>query len=313
MKRAIIVGHTGQDGTYLQEILKKENYVVSGISRSSCLGIERNVNILEYREVVELVKQEKQDEIYFLAAVHHSSSDKVITDNDLFSKSLDVNVKSLINFLEAIRLYSPFTKMFYAGSSHIFGNPSAKPQDELTPMNPNCIYGITKTAGINTLHYYKESYNLFTAVGIFYNHESPLRESKYVSKKIIETAVAIKRREKDKLILGDLKSEIDWGYAPDYMQAVYQLMQLHEAEDFIISSGELHTIQEFVEGAFTYLGLDWRKYVTKDPSLITKKQKRNLFGNNTMLKEKTGWEPSVNFKELINILVEAELRKYDGK
>lgn len=317
MKKAIIIGHTGQDGTYLYNLLKEKKYSLIGISSDSVSSEENipfnKVDIKKQEQVSAAIKYFQPDEIYYLAAVHQSSADKQIEDGELFQKSFDINVKAFVNFLEAIRLYSPQTKIFYAASSHIFGNPLNAPQDETTPLNPNCVYGITKTAGLRTCHFYRENHNVFVSVGVFYNHESPLRESKYVSKKIVETAVAIKKNKKTKLILGNLDSKIDWGYAPDYMQAVYRLMQLDKADDFVISSGELHNIKDFVSGVFYYLKLDWEKYVKINPALITKKQKQNLFGNNEKLKKATGWIPKTDFNSLIKILVNDELKKYDSK
>jgi len=316
MKKAIIVGHTGQDGTYLSSLLLEKKYDITGISSKSVsenkYGIA-SVDIRQFSQVEELIKKIRPDETYYLAAIHQSSVDIQIEDGELFQRSFDVNVKAFINFLESIRLHSPQTKIFYAASSHIFGNPEKSPQDESTSLNPNCIYGITKTAGIRTGHFYRENYNIFASVGIFYNHESPLRESKYVSKKIVETAVAIKHGKKNELILGNLESQIDWGYAPDYMRAVSAMMQLSKADDFIISSGELHTINDFAVGVFDYLGLNLKKYIKVNSSLITKKQKENLFGNNRKINNTTGWSPLVNFKELIKILVDAEMKKHDSK
>ena len=312
MKKAIVVGSTGQDGFYLSELLREKKYELIGISSkqvsSNKYGIEKT-DVLQSQQVESLLSKFKPDEIFFLAAVHQSSSDKQIEDGELFQKSLDLNVKALVNFLEGIRKHTPGTKLFYAASSHVFGNPDKSPQDETTPLRPDCIYGITKTAGINACHFYRENHNIFASVGVFYNHESPLRASKYVSKKIVETAVAIKMKTKSELVLGNLDSQIDWGYAPDYMKAVFAMMQLPKADDFVISSGEAHAIKDFVEGVFKHLGLDWAPFVKVNSSLITKKQKQNLFGNNKKIKQATGWSPSLDFKGLIKTLVDAELKK----
>jgi GDPmannose 4,6-dehydratase len=311
MKKAIVVGHTGQDGTYLFSILKEKKYSLRGISKHTVFPkTATKINIENYSEVSSFVKKFQPNEIYFLAAVHQSSVDKKIEDGELFHRSFNINVKSLVNFLESIRLFSPKTRLFYAASSHIFGNPVSFSQNENTTLNPNCVYGITKTAGLRTCHFYRENYNVFASVGIFYNHESPLRESKYVSKKIVETAVAIKKKKNQELILGNLESEIDWGYAPDYMSAVYQIMQLDKPDDFVISSGKIHSIKDFVQGVFNYLGLDWQKYVKINSALITKKQKKNLYGDNSKIKNVTGWFPKTDFNSMIKILVDEELKKY---
>jgi GDPmannose 4,6-dehydratase len=314
MNKALIVGHTGQDGTYLWKLLSAKKYELIGVSNTSTLSSEKGnlglVDIRNYSEVEKLIKSYQPDELYYLAAVHQSSSDKQMEDGELFQKSIDINAKAFINFLEAVRLQSKHTKIFYAASSHIFGETLSPMQDETTPLNPNCIYGITKTMGIRACYFYRDNYDVFASVGIFYNHESPLRASKYVSKKIVETAVAIKLGLKDKLTLGNLDHRVDWGYAPDYVEAAYRILQLKSPGDFIISSGETHSIKDFTEGVFTCLGLDWQKFVEINPNLITKRQKQNLSGNNKKLKNATGWENSVTFSGLIKILVDTELEKH---
>lgn len=316
MKKAIVVGYTGQDGYYLSELLREKKYGLIGLSSKQVsendLGI-RQVDVMQAEQVESLLHKFQPDEIYFLAAVHQSSSDKPIEDGLLFQRSLDLNVKALVNFLEAMRKHSPKSKLFYAASSHVFGNVDRSPQDENTPFNPDCIYGITKVAGIGACRFYRENHNIFASVGMFYNHESPIRASKFVSKKIVEGAIAIKNKLKTELVLGNLESQIDWGYAPDYMRAVFAMMQLPKADEFIISSGEVHTIKDFVEGVFSYLGLDWTKFVKVNPGLITKKQKQNLFGNNQKIGKATGWSPSVDFKGLIKILVDEELKKHAAR
>lgn len=316
MKKAVVVGHTGQDGYYLSELLLTKSYEVLGISSKQVATNKygfTQLNVLDKGQVEVLLQKVQPDEIYFLAAVHQSSADVQMEEGILFQNSLDLNVRTAGYFLEGIRLHSPKSKFFYASSSHVFGSPAISPQDEQTPFQPECIYGITKTAGIGALRYYRENHNIFAGAGIFYNHESPRRASKYVSKKIVEGAVAIKKKRQTELVLGSLESKIDWGYAPDYMKAVHAMMQLPRAGDFVISSGELHTIQDFVEGVFGYLGLNWLEYVKLNPGLITKKQKTNLFGNNQKIKKETGWSTSVDFKGLVNIMVEEELKKDAGR
>ena len=312
MKNAIIIGHSGQDGTYLSSLLRENGYNVTGISRKSVSDNNFNlqpINIESAAEVDALIKKVKPDEIYYLAAVHQSSSDLTAEDGALFQKSIDINFKAPINFLECVRKYSSGIRVFYAASSHVFGNPEAPSQNESTPLNPDCIYGITKAAGIRAFGYYRQVHHIFASVGIFYNHYSPLTESKYVARKIVETAVAIKKGLRNELVLGSLDSQIDWGYAPDYMVAVHALMQLERSDNFVISSGESHTIREFTEGVFGYLQLSADQYVKVNQALITKKQKMNLFGDNTKLRTATGWSPKTYFSKLIVALVQAELEK----
>jgi GDPmannose 4,6-dehydratase len=317
MNKVLIIGHTGQDGTYLWELLNAKKYDLLGVSNTSALSSAKGsiepIDIRNFDEVTKLVKGYQPDELYYLAAVHQSSSDKQMEDGELFQKSIDINAKAFINFLEAVRLHSKQTRIFYAASSHIFGETLSPTQDETTPLNPNCIYGITKTMGIRACYFYRDNYNIFASVGIFYNHESLLRDSKYVTKKIVETAVAIKLGLKDKLTLGNLDHRVDWGYAPDYVDAAHRILQLKTPGDFVISSGTTHSIKDFVEEVFQNIGLDWQKFVEINPGLITKKQKQNLAGNNQKLKNATGWENSVTFSELIKILVNAELDKHASK
>ncbi|PCH94291.1 MAG: hypothetical protein COB85_05775 [Bacteroidetes bacterium] len=312
-KKAIIVGHTGQDGTYLFQLLKRKNYKILGISSTSTVMSDGDtydvVNIQNNLEVEKVVASFQPDEIYYLAATHQSSGDKQIDEGELFQRSIDINVKSLVNFLEAIRNHKSNAKLFYAASSHLFGNPENEQQDESTPINPDCIYGITKAAGVKACQFYWENHGVFASVGIFYNHESPLRQSKYVSKKIVETAVAIKNNKANELQLGSLDSRIDWGYAPDYVEAVFRIIQLDLSDIYVISSGSIHSVEDFVEKVFSYLGMNWKDYVKISKDIITKKQKRNLFGNSQKLMIDTDWTPTHNFDEMIKILVEEELKK----
>ena len=317
MKKVLIIGCTGQDGTYLFENLQKRNYEIIGIARnvvrSTLSKSIKPVNISKSKQVYNLLEAYKPDEIYYLAAVHQSSEDQYYSDTELLRRSFDVNVLSLINFLDGIKNYSKYSKLFYAASSHIFGNSTENIQDEMTPLNPNGIYGITKTTGVNLCHLYRVKHSIFVSVGILYNHESPLRSSKFVSQKIVKSAVAIKNKIQDKLIIGNLNAKIDWGYAPDYVEAMYRILQLSSAGDFIISSGKIHTIRDFVKGVFEYLDLDWTKYVKEDPNLITKKEKYNLRGNNQKLKKMTRWQPTVSFNDLIKIMIREELKHHDNK
>jgi GDPmannose 4,6-dehydratase len=312
MKKAIIIGCNGQDGTYLFQGLQKRGYEIIGIGkdviRSTLPESIQPVDIVEKKEVYDLLSMYKPDEIYHLAAVHQSSEDIHFDDAKWFRQSFDVNVFSLINLLDGIKKYSEHSRLFYAASSHIFGDPVENIQDETTPFSPNCIYGITKCAGVHACHFYRENHAVFASVGILYNHESPLRSSKFVSKKIVKAAVAIKNRLQDKLIVGNLDASIDWGYAPDYVEAMYRILQLPSPVDLIVSSGYSHTVRDFIKGVFEYLELEWSKYVKEDPGLITKKEKQNLKGAYSKLNSMTGWEPSVSFDELIKLMVRDALK-----
>lgn len=317
MKKALIIGCSGQDGTYLFENLQKKNYKIIGIDRNVIRStLSRSIepiDISKSRQVYSLLGEYKPDEIYYLAAFHQSSEDPYDDDAELFRKSFGVNALSLINFLNGIKKYSKNSRLFYAASSHIFGNPIESVQDETTPFNPNCIYGVTKTAGVHICHLYRQNHSVFASVGILYNHESPLRPSRFISKKIVEAAIAIKKKIQTKVIVGNLDAKIDWGYAPDYVEAMYRILQLSSAEDFIISNGNIHKVRDFVKGVFGYLDLDWEKYVEEDPNLIKKRQKHNLQGNNQKLKSMTGWKPTVSFSDLIKIMVREGLKHGSNK
>jgi GDPmannose 4,6-dehydratase len=211
-----------------------------------------------------------------------------------------------LNFLEAARVKSPKSRLFFASSSRVFGAPPSSPQDETTPLNPECVYGITKAAGQRCVRYYRQAHGLFAAAGILYNHESPLRAPAFVTTKIVRGAVAIRRGQQSKLVLGDLDAEADWGYAPDYVDAMRQILRLPAADDFVIASGASHTVRNFVEAAFGLVGLDWNAYVEVAPGLISGQRRSSLVGNTAKLTAATGWKPSVSFTELVRILVQAE-------
>ena len=307
MKRALIIGCMGQDGTYLYENLAKRQYEIIGIGKKVVKANLREsidpLDITQRKQVYEFLNKYRPQEIYYLAAYHHSSEDEMGDEAQVFNHSYEIQVLSFINFLEAMKKYLKNSRFFYAASSHIFGEPKENIQTESTPLNPTCIYGITKAAGVHTCRFYRENYKLYVSVGILYNHESSRRSPKFVSQKIVNTAIAIKNRSQDKLVVGNLNAKIDWGYAPDYVEAMIKILQLPEAGDFIIASGATHTVRDFVKGVFDYLNLDWTRYVKEDARLITKKAKDNLQGDPQKLKTLTGWQPGVSFEEMIKIMV----------
>lgn len=300
----------------LYQLLEKHNYHIIGLGR---IGICTNqdkfpiktINIYDAQEVSSLIRFFQPDEVYHLAAFHHSSEEIVCEAGDLWQQSYPVNTQSLLNFLEAIRFFSPHTRLFYAGSSHIFGNPPFEPQDETTPINPVTIYGITKAMGLFLSRFYREKFGLFVAVGILYNHESIYRNEKYLSAKIIKSAIQISKSKQDKLIIGNLNAIADWGYATDYVMAMMQILALSNPDDFIIATGEKHTVQEFINIVFQELGLDWKDYVEERQDILTR-QMPNLIGNAGKLREQTGWSPSVTFHEMVRNLVHEALEKHEA-
>ncbi|MEI8315046.1 MAG: GDP-mannose 4,6-dehydratase [Verrucomicrobiota bacterium] len=303
MKTAVITGSAGQDGTYLSAHLSSLGYRVIGLTRT---GV---ADIADAGHVTRLLEELQPAEVYHLAAYHHSSQDTLSDDLAVFRHSNAVHCIATANLLEAIRKATPATRFFFAASCHLFGAPTTALQDEATPFNPDGLYGITKLMGVQLCHYYRHKYQMFAAVGILYNHESPLRAPNFVSQKIVKAAVAIRAGRQTGLTLGDLDATVDWGFAGDYVDAMHRTLQLPSAEDFVIASGTPHRVGEFVEEAFQVVGLDWRKYVVIDPALLRQSQRLPLVGNSSKLSRMTDWEPHTNLKELVRIMIAAEQRR----
>jgi GDPmannose 4,6-dehydratase len=316
MKRAILVGCQGQDGRLLYEYLIKKRYQIIGIDinyiKASYKYLKQPVDITNKDHVYRFISSSKPNEIYYLAAVHHSAEDRIHDSNEeLFQKSFQINTFSLIYFLEAILKYSPKTRLFYASSSHIFGETNCVIDNEESNIDPSSIYGITKAAGLLACRYYRKEYSIFASCGILYNHESSFRSDKFISKKIIKAAINIKTKKQDKLVLGDLNAEVDWGYAPDYIDAMYKILSLKYSDDFIIATGKKHKVSEFAEIAFGYLGLEWKHYVEEDRNILKKKPICRV-GNHRKLMSIAGWQPATDFKKMIKILL-AEQGAFEKK
>jgi len=315
MTRALIVGSGGQDGQILTTQLTAQNVAVVGLQRTRLLAPEglalawpKQTDVTKYDEVEALVRLVQPEQIYYLAAYHHSSEDLEQDETTLFERSYQVHVQGLVNTLEAMRVHSPESRLFYAASSHVFGYPQVPVQDESTPFEPRCAYGITKTAGIHACRFYREHRGVYAAVGILYNHESPLRAHKFVSQRIVQGALRVLRGlsdgESQKLVLGSLASATDWGYAPDYVDAMRRILGSPTPEDFVIATGVRHTVRDFAEAIFDELGLRWEDHVEEQPGLL-RKVERTLTGDASKLRAKTGWQPSVTFREMAKILVRA--------
>ena len=314
MMIAVIVGSKGQDGIFLKEHLLNLNYEVIEVDIDYVVINEKysisKVDITDYNDVKSLIEKTKPDELYFLAAYHHSSEEEIDSEIDLIMKSYKVNVISYNNFLESIRLFSPQTKTFYASSCHIFGNCKETIQNENTLVRPNTIYALTKYDSMMITEYYRKKYNLFLTVGILYNHESHLRSKKFVSRKIVHTAIRIKKGEKNKLEIGNINSKIDWGFAGDYVKAFHQILSLKKPENFIISSGSLNTLKDFIIYVFTYLDLDWNKHVVENKKIIKRSFDTILHGDNKKILSKTEWNPENNLESLARIMIDNELNNY---
>ena len=310
IKKAVVVGCEGQDGRLLTDLLLKKNYEIVSIDKDIMRSPGRlrfkAIDISNPKEVFNVVERFKPDEIYYLAAFHHSSEDKPIENIELSAQSYKVNVLSLINFLEAIKKASPGARLFYAASSHIFGNTRRDGlQDEDTPINPTSVYGITKAAGLFTCRFYRDKYSIFASTGILYNHESSLRSEKFISKKIIRGAINIKNGAQKAIVLGDLSAKIDFGYAADYVEAMHKILNISKSDDFVIASGEEHSVLDFVKITFSFLGLDWKLYVREDRKVLMK-QRYHLIGDSGKLRSMTSWRPSVDFREMIRLLLSDE-------
>lgn len=311
MPRAVIIGATGQDGTLLYHLLDRKKYQIFGLGRSKALTNcsdwrdQPGIDITDFQQVSALIRTIQPDEIYHLAAVHQSSEDPVPDPVILFNQSYQVNVVSLYHILEAMRLYAPQSRLFYAASSHIFGRPVSEPQDESTPLNPLNSYALSKVSGLYLCRMYRTLYRIFAAVGILYNHESPLRGEQFVSSKIVRGAIRCKNNPLYRLELGDLSAEVDWGYAPDYVEAMYRIVNLAEPDDFVIASGEKHRVEDFVRIAFESCSLDWRNHVIERKGIITRPPVA-FRGNPAKLVKATGWKRSLTFPEMVRLLVASE-------
>src|SRR5688572_22018947 len=289
MRRALIVGSSGQDGRILFDRLAADGCAVLGLARGSARSTESNeappVDLGCRDEVLGTVEQWRPDEIYYLAAVHQASQDAIVADDAaLFERSLEVHVTGLIHFLTTVKERQPRASLFYAASSLIFGDVAEPMVDEHTPFRPRCIYGITKTAGVHVCRYYRETHGLRASAGFLFNHESSLRRPNFVSQKIVLAAVAIAHGNLDRLVLGDLGARIDWGYAPDFADAFVRIARHPEPAEYVVATGESHSVQDFVEIAFGRFGLDWRDYVVENRATLTRPHTTRV-GNARFLRE----------------------------
>jgi GDPmannose 4,6-dehydratase len=311
-KKALITGITGQDGFYLTEFLLEKGYKVYGFERRKALedqAVKRKSNaeiiagdITNYSSVFSAVQRVMPDEIYHLAA----QSDVAHSFKDPF-QTLDTNVMGTINILEAMRVLTPKGKLYFAGSSEMFGKAIEEPQDESTKFHPRSPYGASKCAGFYLCQNYREAYDLFICNGILFNHESPKRGKEFVTRKITSSIKLIKEGKLDKLRLGNLDSKRDWGYAKDYVSAMWLMLQKDESQDYVIATNETHTIREFVNEAFKIATLDPEKYIEIDSDMLRPSDVILLRGDYSKAKRELGWEPKVKFKELVKMMVEGDL------
>lgn len=311
MKTCLVIGAGGQDGTLLTELLARRGDKVVCISRSKTWSAPAEnwdkVDILNQQQVLSLIQKTQPAECYYMPAFHHSAEDAGLLpgDPELFEHSHAVHVRGLIYFLHAIAKTSPQTRLFYAASSHVFGSPAAQPQDESAPLNPENVYGITKTMGIHCCRHFRDELGVFAAVGILFNHESHLRPAKFLSQKIVRGVLAFQMDKSKRLVLGDLNAVADWGYAGDYAEAMTRILGHATPEDFVVATGEPHSVGDFLQTACEIAGVDWRECVTTDSGLLKKKSVL-LIGNSGKLRRLTGWQPRVSFREMIRLMLQAE-------
>ena len=316
MKKALITGITGQDGSYLAELLLEKGYEVHGIVRRVAFEdpehrlwrirhivdkIHLHCGSLEsYASIYNIVEKVKPDECYHLAAqsfVSYSFEDEFST--------LNTNINGTIYVLSAIKNRKPDCKFYFAASSEMFGHALETPQNENTPFNPRSPYGISKVVGYYFTKNYREAYNLFACSGICFNHESPRRGFEFVTRKISRGVAMIKLGLLDKIKLGNLEAKRDWGYAPEYVEAMWLMLQQEKPEDYVIATGETHSVKEFVELAFEIVGLKWENYIEIeiDKTLFRPAEVFELRGNIRNNKGKLKWQPKVRFSELVRIMV----------
>lgn len=302
---ALIVGSGGQDGRLLSDCLSRRGYAVTGLRRG-------DLNLGDPESVTNLLTRLCPDEIYYLAAHHHSSEDEQEAEGELLRQSMRIHFDGLVNVLEAIRTSSMQSRVFYAASALVFSPDAPLPHDEQTPLRPDTAYGISKAAGLLAARRYRDNHGLFVSTGILFNHESPLRPERFLSKKLTRAAVRIAYNGLGELQLGDLEAQADWGYAPDFVEAMSRILALPYAEDFVIATGEAHSVAEFANHAFRHVGLDYRQHVHASPGVLQRRFPPRL-GNPAKLRAATGWRPTLNFADMVARLVDAEMERSDAK
>jgi GDPmannose 4,6-dehydratase len=322
-RRVLITGITGQDGSYLAEFLLEKGYEVFGmVRRASAENFARiehlrhsielvQADLLDQLSLISLLRRLRPQEVYNLAAQSF-----VPTSWEQPMLTAEFNAVGVTRMLEAIRLIDTDIRFYQASSSEMFGKVRDVPQNEQTAFHPRSPYGVAKVYGHYITVNYRESYGLFACSGILFNHESPRRGKEFVTRKITDAAARIKLGVLGELRLGNLEARRDWGYAKDYVRAMWLMLQQDEADDYVIASGEQHSVREVAEIAFTRLDLDWRQYVKTDPSLTRPAEVDQLRGDATKARERLGWQPTVGFRELIELMVDADheaVRKEIGR
>lgn len=326
MKKALVTGITGQDGSYLADLLLAKGYEVHGIIRRASTFNTNRINhlyqdphvngvrlFLHYGDLadsvnlVKLIYNLRPDEIYHLGAQSH-----VRVSFDIPEYTADVTGVGTIRILEAMREARVDSRFYQASSSEMFGKVQEVPQSETTPFWPRSPYGAAKVFAYWATVNYRESYNMFATNGILFNHESPRRGETFVTRKITRAVASIKLGLQNELFLGNLDAKRDWGYAPEYVEAMWLMLQQDNPDDFVVATGETHTVREFVEAAFDHVGLDWEKYVKHDARYERPAEVDLLVGDPSKAKKLLGWEPKTRFSDLVKIMVDADLETLSG-
>jgi len=317
MPKALITGITGQDGSYLAELLLSKGYDVVGmLRRSSTVNFERidhiqhdielaQGDLIDGASMVHVLREHEPDEIYNLAAqsfVQTSFGQPVLTG--------EITALGVTRLLDAIRMVRPDARFYQASSSEMFGKVVETPQNESTPFHPRSPYGVAKVYGHWITVNYRESYDMFASSGILFNHESPRRGTEFVTRKITDAAARIKLGLADEVRLGNLDAQRDWGHAADYVDAMWRMLQRNDADDYVICSGTTHSVRDVCDVAFGALDLDWEQYVTIDPKFQRPAEVDLLVGDSSKAKAELGWEPTISFENLIEEMVEADLRRH---
>jgi GDPmannose 4,6-dehydratase len=315
-KRAIITGITGQDGSYLAELLLAKGYEVVGtVRRSSAPNFWRiqhlldrltikPADLLDQLSIIRVIDEVRPHELYNLAAMSFvpASWDQPLLTGEF-------NSQGVTRVLEAVRQVDPAIRMYQASSSEMFGKVREVPQSELTPFYPRSPYGVSKVFAHYITVNYRESYDLFAVSGMLFNHESPRRGLEFVTRKVTDGVARIKLGLQDTLSLGNLDAKRDWGFAGDYVKAMWLMLQQERPDDYVIATGISHSVRDLVEVAFGHVGLDWRKHVTLDPKLIRPAEVEHLIGDSTKARTQLAWQPSVDFAGLVRMMVDADLER----
>lgn len=318
MKTALITGINSQDGSYLAELLLEKNYKVVGTIRAAkedghlwrIQGILDKIFLIEtdYSSLDEHIKHLKPQEIYHLAAQSRV--------DESFKQGLSAyqfNIITTDGILSAVCRLSPLSRFYFAATSEMFGTHAEQPADEDTALNPLSPYAVSKTTGFYLTKMYRQAYNLFATSGILFNHESPRRGAEFVTRKITRAIAAIKAGKQKELRLGNLEVSRDWGFAGDYVQAMWKILQQDSAEDWVIATGESHTLKEFLDIAFRRVNLNWQDYVVSDPAFFRPLEAKRVLANPAKAKNSLNWKPTVSFLELVNMMVDAELKQYENE